>query len=86
MSVLKEIESIWEQIKSELKLDLGFIRGDLWYDPLDLHSFENNKLKFTTLSEFNETSLAPQYIPLIKQKFAEYTGYPPGKFRQTHLK
>ena len=48
MSFLKEIESIWENIKSEMSKTMPSSAVDLWLGELKIVSYENDCITFST--------------------------------------
>ena len=52
MSYLDDIKNIWIAVKESLRDSLAQTVIDLWFGELEIVSFENNCLSFSTNSEF----------------------------------
>ena len=66
MPFFNDLEAIWDQVKIDLKDELTPSIHDLWFGPVDLHSYdeENATIVFATISEFNYKVISKRYIPL----------------------
>ena len=77
MPFFNDLEDVWEQVKKDLLEELYQSRFDLWFGPVELHSYdeENETIVFATISEFNYKVISKKYIPLLKQHFANQLGF-----------
>ena len=75
MSFLNELEAIFEQIKSEIAKDLPISTFNLWFDPVSIHSYENDTIIFASNSSFNFNVISKKYMPLLKKGFSEHLGF-----------
>ena len=77
MPFFNDLEDIWDQVKIDLKDELTPSIHDLWFGPVDLHSYdeENATIVFATISEFNYKVISKRYIPLLKKHFAAQLGF-----------
>lgn len=75
MSFINDLEDIWDSIKISLEKDITPTIMDLWFDPIKIHSYENNTIIFETTSEFNHKVLTKKYIPILKKAFSEHLGF-----------
>ena len=78
MSYTHDLEELWRQIKELLSKDISPAIMELWFGPVQIHSFdeEKNKIVFATISEFNYKMIAKKYIPLIEEKLELLLGFP----------
>lgn len=75
MSYLDELSDIWEQVKLTLSEKFPPSQMDLWFTPLQIHSFENNTIILSTNSEFKYTKIKEKYLTVIKEAFAQFFGF-----------
>ena len=75
MSFINDLEDIWDSIKISLEKDITPTIMDLWFDPIKIHSYENNTIIFETTSEFNHKVLTKKYVPILKKAFSEHLGF-----------
>ena len=75
MSYLDEISDIWEQVKQELSEKYSPSMMDLWFNPLTVHSYENNVIILATNSEFKYSKIKEKYLSEIKDAFESFFGF-----------
>ena len=77
MPFFNDLEDIWEQVKIDLQDELTPSIYGLWFDPVELHSYdeENATIVFATISEFNYKVISKRYLPLLKKHFASQLGF-----------
>lgn len=75
MSYLDEISDIWEQVKEELSQKYSPSMMDLWFNPLTVHSYENNVIILATNSEFKYSKVKEKYLSEIKDAFESFFGF-----------
>ncbi len=75
MSYLDEISDIWEQVKEELSKKYSPSMMDLWFNPLTVHSYENNVIILATNSEFKYGKIKEKYLSEIKDAFGSFFGF-----------
>lgn len=76
MACPKEIESMWQMVKEQLRQETAATVFDLWYGSIVPESFDEaeNKLLFSTDSEFKLKVLNEKYKPIIEDRFSAVTG------------
>ena len=76
MSYLDDISGIWEMVKQSFGENENLSQSviDLWFGELKIVSFENNKITFSTDSEFKHKIINENYIPKISEKFSKILG------------
>ena len=75
MSYLDDLSDIWTQIKESLSEKFSPSQMDLWFNPLQMHSYEDNVIILSTNSEFKYTKIKEQYLDVIKDAFTEFFGF-----------
>ncbi len=75
MSYLDDLSDIWEQIKESLSEQFPPSQMDLWFNPLTIHSYENNIIILATNSEFKYTKVKEKYLSVIKEAFCQFFGF-----------
>jgi chromosomal replication initiator protein len=75
MSYLDDLSDIWEQVKLILSSQFPPSQMDLWFNPLTIHSYENNVVILATNSEFKYTKIKEKYLTIIKDAFAKFFGF-----------
>ncbi|MBP3369182.1 MAG: chromosomal replication initiator protein DnaA, partial [Clostridia bacterium] len=75
MSYLDDLSDIWEQIKESLAEQFPPSQMDLWFRPLEIHSYDNNVIVFSTNSEFKYTKVKEKYLSVIKDAFTDFFGF-----------
>lgn len=75
MSFLKEIESIWENIKSEMSKTMPSSAVDLWLGELKIVSYENDCITFSTDTSTRFKVVKERFIGPLEEKFCEYLGF-----------
>ena len=75
MSYLDEISDIWEQVKESLSKQYPASIMDLWFNPLTVHSYENNVIILATNSQFKYEKIKEKYLIEIKDAFGEFFGF-----------
>ena len=76
MACPKEIESMWQMVKEQLRGETASTVFDLWYGGIVPESFDaaENKLLFSTDSAFKLKVLNEKYKSIIEQRFAAVAG------------
>ena len=62
-------------VKEQMKTKLSRTAVDLWFGELQLKSFENNTITFTTTSEFKLGIIKDKYLSMIEDEFEELMGF-----------
>ena len=75
MSYLDDIKNIWIAVKESLRDSLAQSVIDLWFGELEIVSFENNCLTFSTGSEFKYKIITEKYIGMLKDRFNDFLGF-----------
>ena len=75
MSYLDDLSDIWEQIKESLSEQFPPSQMDLWFNPLTIHSYDNNVITLSTNSEFKYTKIKEKYLSVIKDAFSQFFGF-----------
>ena len=75
MSYLDDLVNIWEQVKESLCEKYPPSQMDLWFNPLTIHSYENNVIILSTNSEFKYTKIKEKYLSVIKDAFCSFFGF-----------
>ncbi len=75
MRYIEEIMEIWEMVKDQMKQKLSRTAVDLWFGELNLKSFENNTITFTTASKFKLGIIEDKYIPIVEKEFEDLMGF-----------
>jgi len=75
MSYLDDLSDIWTQIKESLSEKFSPSQMDLWFNPLAIHSYEDNVIVLSTNSEFKYTKIKEQYLDVIKDAFTDFFGF-----------
>ena len=75
MSYLDDIKNIWISVKESLRDSLAQTVIDLWFGELEIVSFENNCLSFSTNSEFKYKIITEKYIDMLKERFKDFLGF-----------
>ena len=75
MSYLDDLSDIWTQIKESMSEKFPPSQMDLWFNPLVIHSYEDNVIILSTDSEFKYAKLKEQYLGVIKDAFTEFFGF-----------
>lgn len=61
-----QLESIWEEIRAELRRDVPDFKFNIWLEPLELVAVEANAL-YVRAPEHIRTSVAERYLPLLRR-------------------
>ncbi len=77
MSYLNDLSAIWEAVKFSFRDQYAQAIIDLWFGNLKVHSYENNVITFSTISEFAYKIVNEKYIPVIQKGFSEQLGFEP---------
>ncbi len=77
MSYIDELVSIWESVKLSLKEQYSPPFVNLWFEELKIHSYENNTVTFSTISEFKYKIIKEKHLPIIKGGFSLILGFEP---------
>ena len=75
MSYLDDIKNIWISVKESFRDILAQTVIDLWFGELNIVSFENNCLSFTTDSEFKYKIITEKYLDMLKERFKDFLGF-----------
>lgn len=75
MSFLKEIESIWQEIKASLRDTMPSSAVDLWLGELKIVSYENDCITFSTDTQTRYNVINKKFIKPLEEKFNEYLGF-----------
>ena len=75
MSYLDDLSDIWEQIKESLAEQFPPSQMDLWFNPLKIHSYDDNVITLSTNSEFKYTKVKEKYLTVIQDAFTEFFGF-----------
>ena len=75
MSYIDEIKNIWISVKESLGDTLAQAVIDLWFGELNIVSFENNCLSFSTDSEFKYKIITEKYLDMLKERFKDFLGF-----------
>ena len=75
MSYLDDIKNIWISVKESFRDSLAQSVIDLWFGELNIVSFENNCLSFTTDSEFEYKIITDKYLGMLKERFKDFLGF-----------
>ena len=77
MSYIDELENVWTLVKESLydKYTKNFV--ELWFSRLKILSYEDEKIKFSTDSQFTFNLINDKYIPAIKEGFVNIMGFEP---------
>ena len=77
MSYIDDLVSIWESVKLSLKEKYLPTFVNLWFEDLVLHSYEDNVITFSTISEFKYKIINEKHLPILKKEFALFLGFEP---------
>lgn len=77
MSYIDELNNVWTLVKESLydKYTKNFV--ELWFSKLKILSYEEEKIKFSTDSQFTYNLINDKYIPAIKEGFVNIMGFEP---------
>ena len=77
MSYIDELENVWTLVKESLydKYTKNFV--ELWFSKLKILSYEDEKIQFSTDSQFTFNLINDKYIPAIKEGFVNIMGFEP---------
>jgi len=65
MSYLDDLSAIWEEVKISFRSQFAQSFIDLWFGNLKIHSYENNTITLSTISEFVYKIVNEKYLPNI---------------------
>ena len=74
MSYINDISGIWEMVKASFAESLSKKVSDLWFSELQISSFENNEIIFTTKSAFKHKIINENYIDRMAEEFSRILG------------
>jgi len=77
MSYLDDLSAIWEEVKISFRSQFAQSFIDLWFGNLKIHSYENNTITLSTISEFVYKIVNEKYLPNIQKGFADQLGFEP---------
>ncbi|MCD6471902.1 chromosomal replication initiator protein DnaA [Candidatus Aerophobetes bacterium] len=67
-------ENIWQEFLCNIKKRVGLQNFKVWLEPLQIHSFTNNKIVIKTPNSFFKERIEKKYLKLIKEKMREVIG------------
>jgi len=67
-------ENIWQEFLCNIKKKVGLQNFKIWLEPLQIHSFTNNKIVIKTPNSFFKERIEKKYLKLIKEKMREVIG------------
>ena len=75
MSYIDNIKNIWKVVKESFDESLPQGVSDLWFENIEIISFENNCITMTTDFRTGYNVINQKYIETIKEKFSEMLGF-----------
>ena len=77
MPLLDELNDVWEEVKKFFreKYDISIV--ELWYDPLNLVSFEKGVIHFTIDSYLKHKIICERHLGVIREGFENFLGFAP---------
>jgi len=75
MSYIDNIKNIWKVVKESFDESLPQGVSDLWFENIEIISFENNCITMTTDFRTGYNVINQKYIETIKEKFSEILGF-----------
>ena len=77
MSYIDELENVWTLVKESLydKYTKNFV--ELWFSKLKILAYEEERIQFSTDSQFTFNLINDKYIPAIKEGFVNIMGFEP---------
>lgn len=75
MSYIDNIKNIWKIVKESFDDSLPQGVSDLWFDSIEVISFENNCITLTTDFKTGYNVIKQKYLGIIKEKFCEILGF-----------
>ncbi len=75
MSYIDNIKNIWKIVKESFDDSLPQGVSDLWFENIEVISFENNCITLTTDFKTGYNVVSQKYLGTIKEKFSEILGF-----------
>ena len=75
MSYIDSIKNIWNIVKDSFNESLPQGVADLWFDNIEIVSFDNNCITMTTDFKTAYNVINQKYLDTIKEKFSEMLGF-----------
>ena len=75
MSYIDEINELWIIVKELMSENLSSSAMKLWFEDVDIQSFNNNTLQLSVSSEFKKKTIEEKFMPLLEEKFCEVMGF-----------
>ena len=72
---LKELNDIWREVMRSFTTELTQTTIELWFAPLELTSFENNTIYFSSPSAVKAKVIKERHLDRMKKGFKEYLGF-----------
>ena len=77
MSYLDELVSIWESVKLSLKEKYTPAFVNLWFEDLQIVSYDQGVIVLSTISEFKHKLINEKHLPILKEEFVAFLGFEP---------
>ncbi len=77
MSYLDDLSEIWETVKLSFREIYAQSIIDLWFGDLAVHSYEDNVITLSTISEFKYKIVNEKYLDKIRDGFSSLLGFEP---------
>ncbi|MBQ9783706.1 MAG: chromosomal replication initiator protein DnaA [Clostridia bacterium] len=77
MSYLDDLCAIWESVKLSFLEHYAQSIVDLWFGDLKIHSYEDNVITLSTVSEFKYKIVREKYMGMIRDGFTAHLGFEP---------
>ena len=74
MEILELLEALWDGMKQYFRTTYGDLICDIWFNDLEIKSFENGTITMETPSEIKINVINSKYLAEIEQKFTENLG------------
>ncbi len=74
MDILDLLRALWDGIKQYYRGVYGDLICDIWFEDLEIKSFENGTITMATSTEIKINVIKSQYLESIEQKFSENLG------------
>ncbi len=75
MSYIDNIKNIWKIVKESFDDSLPQGVSDLWFENIEIVSFDNNRITMTTDFKTGYNVVSQKYLSTIKEKFCEMLGF-----------
>ena len=77
MSYLDDLSAIWQSVKQSFLEQYPQSIVDLWFGDLTIHSYEDNVITLSTVSEFKYKIVREKYMGMIRDGFIAHLGFEP---------